>query len=321
MEDLITIVINVYNGEKFIKKCIDSVVNQTYINLEILIINDGSIDNTLKICESYKDERIRIINQENMGLSLARNVGIENAKGKYLYFVDVDDFIESDTIEYLYSLIKKYNVSISTCKPIDIYDYNVKIENTIEKITLISNKDMLKKILLSQDRAGTFWNKLYKKDLFNNIRFEDRIINDATVMYKLILSVDEIVYSNQVKYYYLRHSQSITGKNAGERSIDLYNVAIERYNHIKKVYPDFIENEIGLILIIMLVYLNEEQNVQKFLKDHKVKQFSRKLFSFKILISTISLKEKIKICLFMINTKLYKIFAKKYQSINYKYKM
>lgn len=321
MEDLITVVINVYNGEKFITKCLESVINQTYKNLEILIINDGSTDNTLEICKSYKDERIRIINQKNIGLSLSRNVGIENSKGNYLYFVDVDDYIENDTIEYLYNLIKKYNVSISTCKPIDIYDYNVKIEKQNEKVYLISNKDMLKKILLSQDRAGTFWNKLYKKELFNSIRFENRIINDTAIIYKLILSVDSIACGNQIKYYYLRHSKSITGKNKGERSIDLYKVAIERYEYIKNIFPNFIENETGLILIIMLVYLNDDVKVQEFLKKQKAKKLSRKIFSFKIIFSGIDLKDKIKICLFMINTKLYKIIAKKYQNTKYKYKI
>ena len=129
MNELITIVINVYNREKYIKKCLDSIVNQTYKNLEILIVDDGSTDNTVKICKSYKDKRIRIISGKNTGISLARNVGIDNAKGNYLYYVDSDDFIELDTIEYLYKLIKKYNVDISTCVSKHIHNYNIKKED------------------------------------------------------------------------------------------------------------------------------------------------------------------------------------------------
>ena len=124
MKDLISVIINVYNGEKFIEKCLDSIVNQTYKNLEILIINDGSTDKTLKICKKNKDKRIKIINTKNMGLSLSRNVGIDNAKGEYLYFVDADDFIELDAIEYLYNLCKKYDVRIATCDPLTIYNYD-----------------------------------------------------------------------------------------------------------------------------------------------------------------------------------------------------
>ena len=117
MNDLISVILNVYNGEKYINKCIDSVINQTYKNIEILVINDGSTDNTVNIVKKYKDKRIKLINnKKNLGLALSRNVGIDNAKGRYLYFVDIDDFILEDTIEYLYKLIKKYNVLLATCE-------------------------------------------------------------------------------------------------------------------------------------------------------------------------------------------------------------
>ena len=140
MKDLITVIINVYNGEKFINKCLDSIINQTYKNLEILVINDGSTDNTLSIIKTYKDKRIKLITTKNQGLSLSRNIGIESAKGDYLYFIDVDDFIEPDTIEYLYNLNKNNNTLISTCKSIDVYDYNILVKNKNEKIDIFVEK-------------------------------------------------------------------------------------------------------------------------------------------------------------------------------------
>ena len=169
--ELVTIVLNVYNCEKYVKKCLDSLIKQTYKNLEILIINDGSTDKSLEICEKYqkKDNRIRIITHENCGLSLSRNAGIDNAKGEYIYFIDSDDYIEKDTIEYLYNLCKKYDSKISTCDPIDIYDYNVKVKNKKEKIEIVSSIDYVKMILLSVKRTGTVWNKLIKKELFNSL--------------------------------------------------------------------------------------------------------------------------------------------------------
>ena len=194
MEKLISVIINVYNREKFIGKCIESVINQTYKNLEILIINDGSTDNTLKICESYKDERIRIITTENLGLSLSRNVGIDNAKGEYLYFIDSDDFVENDVIEYLYNLCKKYNAKFSTCIPLTVFDYNFTVNNKNERIDVLTSYEMLKKVLILEDMSGTTWNKLLKKDLFSNIRFEDRIINDVVVTYKLVIEAEKIIY-------------------------------------------------------------------------------------------------------------------------------
>ena len=116
MKDLISVVVNVFNGEKYIKKCLDSIINQTYKNIEILIVNDGSTDKTLEVCKSIKDKRIRIIDQKNIGISLSRNVGMDNSKGDYIFFVDSDDFIEKDTIEYLYNLCKKEDVPFSICR-------------------------------------------------------------------------------------------------------------------------------------------------------------------------------------------------------------
>ena len=283
MKDLITVIINVYNDEKHIKKCIESIVNQTYKNLEIIIVNDGSVDNTLSICESFDDKRIIIINQKNMGLSLSRNVGIDNSHGKYLYFIDSDDYVDNDFIEYLYNLIKKYNVSMSTCTPLDIYNYNFKFKQKKEIVKVISDKEMLSKILLLEKRSGTTWNKLMKKELFNNIRFEKRIINDVVTTHKLVIEAKKIAYSNQIKYYYLKHQDSILGRKNENHSIDLYKAVLERYDFLKEKYPDFIQNEIGVLLIILILYVDEKENLQKFLKKENVLQEYNKLFSFKIL--------------------------------------
>ena len=113
---LISVIINVYNAEKFVEKCLLSVLNQTYKNLEILIINDGSTDDSIKLCKKYKDKRIKIITTKNMGLAASRNVGIDNATGDYLYFVDADDYIKEDAIEHLYKISVENNADVSTSK-------------------------------------------------------------------------------------------------------------------------------------------------------------------------------------------------------------
>lgn len=323
MDDLISVVINVFNGEKFIKKCLDSIVNQTYKNLDILIVNDGSTDSTLSICQNYKDERIRLITTENMGLSKSRNIGIENAKGEYLYFVDVDDFVDADTIEYLYNLCKRYGTQMATCKPMTIFDYNYIVKNKKEKVEIISSKEMLGKVLLSRDRAVTIWNKLIKKELFDNIRFEDRPINDVAFTYKLVIQTEKIAYSNQQKYYYLRHKESVTAKDSQnlDRAIDNYKVSVDRYNYINDLYPDFLENNIGMIRTIIKLYLNENTKSQDFFYEQKADKFFKELFSFKLLLCNIGIKEKINILIFSISPKLYKIIVLKYRKIKYKYKM
>ena len=213
MKELISVIINVYNCEKFIKKCVDSVIKQTYKNLEILIINDGSIDDTLKICKKIKDKRIKIITTKNLGLSLSRNIGIDNAKGDYLYFVDADDFIEEDTIEYLYNLIKKYDADISTSKPLTIFDYNYVKKDEKEKISILNSEEMLKKVILSEDTAVTLWNKLIKKEVFNGIRFQDRIINRFILLcYFMMVSTDCWYTINMIFFIQrrIRHGGNLT---------------------------------------------------------------------------------------------------------------
>ena len=315
MEELISIIINVHNGEKYIKKCLNSVVNQTYKNLEILIINDGSTDNTSKICESFTDKRIRIITTENLGLSMSRNVGLDNAKGEYLYFIDCDDFIELDVIQYLYDLIKKNNVLISSCKSLEIYSYDFTVKNKKEKIKVLTNKEILKKLLLSIDNVGTTWNKLIKREVFNNIRFENRIVNDVVVTYKTLLAVDKIVYSNQIKYYYYRNNDSITLKKRLDRYIDMYKAILERYEYIKNKYPKLTENKVCVDYMIMYLYINNDEKVRNFLKEQNAIETYKKMFTWKVLITKMKFGNKMKIILFRINPNLCKTIYETYINI------
>ena len=310
--ELITVIINTYNGEKYIKKCLDSIINQTYKNLEILVINDGSTDNSLNILNTYKDKRIKVITTENKGLSLSRNVGIDNALGKYLYFVDVDDFIEKDTIEYLYNLINKYKVKIATCNHENIYDYDFTINQEKENIITKSSKQMISEVLLGKGRVGTIWNKLFDISLFNNIRFENRIVNDVVVIYKLYLNANKIAYSNQKKYFYLKRNDSISIKRSKERQIDMYKACLERYDYLKKVWPNYIENEAGLLLMIFKLYYYDYKKIKDFYKAEKVKKKYNEIFSLKVLKCDLRTNDKIKIILFRISPKLSKLVTKIY---------
>ena len=303
---MISVIINVYNGEKYIKRCIDSVINQTYKNLEILIINDGSTDNTLSICKSYNDKRIRIINQKNMGLSLARNVGLDNAKGDYFYFVDADDYIDKDTIEYLYNLLKKYNAPMSSCEVIEVINDKYKLKNKNEVVKLYDDIHLLKRILLYNGKDGNIWNKLIKREVFNDLRFENRIINDVVVVYKLAIDLKRYVYSNIPKYYYYRHSDSILGRHKIDHSIDYYKAALERYDYIKKIYPNLKENDYSLLWSIITLYGHNNKDLDEYLDNKNAKELFKKLFSLKVLFVGFRFKDKIKILLFRISPKIYK---------------
>ncbi len=315
MNKLISVIINVYNCEDYIGRCLDSVINQTYKNIEILIVNDGSTDNTLNIIKKYKDKRIRIINQDNMGLSKSRNVALDNAKGDYLYFVDADDYIELDAIEYLYNMIKKDKTKIATCNSIDIFDNKNIINKSVDNKSIISSVDLLKKVLLNDGRHGCTWNKLTHKSVYKDIRFEDRIVNDVAVTYKMLLSVDKISYSTCAKYYYYRYPNSTIGKKSAARGIDLYNACVERYDYINKIYPNMIENNIGLLIITMVVYNYDRKEIYDYFKKVEAKKRYNKLFSFGVIKYKMNIKNKVKLILFRISPKLLLFMIKVYMKI------
>ena len=313
MNALISVIINVYNGEKYIRKCLESIINQTYKDLEILIVNDGSTDGTLEICQSYKDKRIKIITTANQGLSLSRNTGIDNAKGEYLYFVDADDFIVSDVIEYLYNLIKKYDVKIATCRSLEIRDYNFTVEQEEEKIEIISAEEMIKRIQLWKEYSVAIWNKLVKRDLFDDLRFKNRIINDMDFTHKLVTRTDKIVYSNKVKYYYLWRNDSLCHKkNSEERLIDMYNVLLDRYNYINDLYPNLTENAVSFLQSTIYLYSSKSIRIKEYMHKSKALELYKKVFSLKILKANIGIRKKIKIVLFRISPKIYESIVSTY---------
>lgn len=174
-KDLISVIVPVYNMEEYIKQCLDSILNQTYTNLEIIVVDDGSNDGSEKICDDYKnkDSRITVIHQKNSGVSVARNVGLDFCKGKFISFVDPDDYVEPQYIEYL------YNSLIENCVDISLCDYNYVDKNSKitgnekwDNIDIIHGKELLKenrKLINS-----VVWNKLYSRDIWKNLRFPVR---------------------------------------------------------------------------------------------------------------------------------------------------
>ena len=164
MNSLISIIVPVYNVEKYISKCIESLINQTYNNIEIIIINDGSVDKTKTICEQFahKDGRIILINTENKGVSHARNIGIKKAKGDYIGFVDSDDFIEKEMYEKLIYNARENNAEICACDWTNLVDY----EKGRGTITIIDNKEnIVNSLFYNNNINGYMCNKLYKKAL------------------------------------------------------------------------------------------------------------------------------------------------------------
>ena len=168
---LVTVIIPVYNVEKYINRCLDSVIRQTYKNLEIIIVNDGSTDNSGKMCDEYAklDNRIIVIHKDNGGLSQARNIGIEKSTGEYICFIDSDDYVELNMIEDLYNACAKNEVKMVWANKFrELENGKIFIDKTHEQECIIDRKQAYNNILLHDT---TVCDKLFKKELFNNVRF------------------------------------------------------------------------------------------------------------------------------------------------------
>lgn len=312
--ELVSVIINVYNGEDYIEKCLDSVIRQTYKNMEILVINDGSTDKTLKICKSFKDKRIKIVTTNNLGLSLSRNVGLEKASGEYLYFIDADDLMESDTIEYLHGLCKKHKVKMATCGAREIYDYNIRPELANDEVRVLSSEEMVKQNVLAKGRVINVWNKLIQKKLFDGIRFEDRILDDLPVTYKLIIASRKIAVGGQTKYFYLRNNDSITVKKKADFKycVDVYDASLKRYDDVKRIYPNMIENKMGLLKNIVYLYTRRNKKLHKYLDEQGAKKLFKQSYSLSALKCDTRRMDKIIVVLFRVSPKLYEFLLRIY---------
>lgn len=218
----ISVIVPVYNVEKYLSKCVDSIINQTYHNLEIILVDDGSPDRCGEICDEYatKDNRIKVIHKKNGGLSDARNAGIEVAEGGYIAFVDSDDYIASDMMDVLYHRLIKDGSDMALCNFKYIDEKGEEIEERKNKSPIkdevITGIDGMKK--LSQDKNWYYviaWNKLYKKEIFDNIRFpKGKIHEDEFVIHHIMHACKRISCVALELYYYLQRQGSIMSQKS-----------------------------------------------------------------------------------------------------------
>ena len=312
--DLISIVIPVYNVKKYIKKCIESVVNQTYPNLEIILVDDGSNDGSEKICDEYsaKYHNISVIHKKNGGLSSARNAGIDVAKGKYIGFVDSDDFIDERMYEILYKNMIKENADISLC---NIYKF--KNENEIhkttqeEKIKTFEGIDIQKNLQNNYFVMVVAWNKLYKKDLFKTIKYPDgKIIEDAAIIHYLLAASNKVVMTNLELYYYFQRDNSIM-HNSNEKLLDELDALYDRIKfYEKKGYQNYeFYNYTLKKYIEKFWYLFKDINKYKKYNKEKYKKYFKHLKEILNKVKGLSKKEKLKYELFCRFKYLFLIFC------------
>ena len=320
MKDLISIIVPVYNVEDYIEECLDSILNQTYKNLEILLVDDGSTDNSGKICDKYvkKDNRFKVIHQKNSGLSESRNNAIKVSSGKYLSFVDSDDIIHPRMIEILHQELIKNKSDISICKFQNFYTKFIIKEKKYE-VKLLTQEEFLKELMKDKEISDHACNKLYKKTLFKEIKFPiGKKYEDIGTTYKIALTAKKFVYLNMELYGYRTRENSIVNNLKKETLLDYLEMINTRYNDLIKIKPNMINyldmNKVNSTTRCFLEI--SKHHGEKLLKDKELNEIlikelliSKKLMR-KEIIKLNSLKENIANRLLIVSKKIFFICTK-----------
>lgn len=285
---LVSIIVPVYNGENFLKCCIDSILSQSYKNFELILINDGSTDNSSKICEEYrlKDKRIKYLSQHNQGVSIARNKGLQIMQGEYVIFVDADDIVHKNLIDICIKTIKNSNCDLviySYKKFVNMIDYL--LEKEIYEMISLTQKDIFREIFIGSNGRQRFrmlaWNKLYKAELFDDIKFplNRKYGEDASVTYKIIKKVASAIFiDNPPLYFYRDNPNSALNKFLNEDNLQIFDTYNEIYLDIKNTNQKFLEYITAAYIIRIFEFIcrikNEiliKNNQLKYLKKLRIK--------------------------------------------------
>ena len=239
---LVSIIVPVFNTAKYLPKCLDSILNQTYSNLEIILVNDGSTDDSADILKTYakKDSRIKVTTQENQGLSAARNAGIKKASGKYLTLIDSDDYIESKMIEHFINSVHDTQADIIACSFKEIYpDGKITHFNHDYPKNTFNTESALKAMLLEQGFMVSATMKLFPTKFFQNIKFPvGKLHEDVGTTYKLIMQAKKIAFIPYEDYIYVHHEDSIINKSFDDHKLDLVKLTDQMCDDIDQAFSD-----------------------------------------------------------------------------------
>lgn len=237
--DLISVVVPVYNVEQYLEKCVNSIINQTYKNLEIILVDDGATDSSGNMCDQLakSDSRITVYHKENGGLSDARNYGVERATGDYIGFVDSDDYIDSEMYEKLYEAIKKENVDVAECNLKIIYPDRKELFTEQNYYNVRTKEEYLEEYLKIEKIFGSACVRLIKSNIAKKLKFPvGKLYEDTYYAYDLIEKVDRYVIMNSPYYNYLMRENSITNTKFNPRIFDLIEI-VEKFH--KMTYKNY----------------------------------------------------------------------------------
>ena len=248
-QPLISVIVPVYNVEQYLKVCVDSICDQTYQNLEILLIDDGSPDRSGEMCDQIakEDPRIRVIHKENGGLSSARNTGLDEAKGEYVSFVDSDDWIDRNMYEHLYSLMQQHNAQVAAGGLQTSTGIHFNLQYPAKQdIEVYSRIGALREVTRNQKITNSFCDKLWNRCLFDTVRFPiGELYEDMKTIPKCLEQVDTVVYDPSPMYFYRMTNESITRGQFRPRMFEEAYAAKKRAEYYAEKYPEIVDAAIG----------------------------------------------------------------------------
>ncbi len=317
---LISVIVPVYKAEEYLKNCITSITNQTYKNLEIILVDDGSPDKCGEICDEFakKDSRIRVIHKQNGGQSSARNAGLDIMSGDYVGFVDSDDWIEPNMYERLYNLIVENNAQISACGlqcdyssgEIAYFNHQYPAHKDIE---IFSKIGALGELTIARKITNSPCDKLFSRYIFENLRMrEGTVYEDFEIMPSCIEKAEIIVYDPLPLYHYIMTEESTTRGTVSSKRFIEAEISRKIIEYYKINYPDLYDRVLARHIEICLNIIQEtstsedfKENRQELTKEIREKKFRK---AFKLL----SKKNKIRYLLFCINVNLFTMLMAKY---------
>lgn len=266
MNPLISVIVPIYNVEKYLARCVDSIVNQTYKNLEIILVDDGSPDRCPQMCDDYaeKDSRIKVVHKKNGGLSDARNAGMAVATGKYISFIDSDDYVSDDFFECLLDVMNKENSDIAECSVVKFYEDNRFDEFSDDlSVKTYDTQDAMSALIAENPFHQHVWNKLYKTELVKDIPYAVGKLNeDEFWTYRVFGRANKVARLNKTMYYYFQRNSSIMGVGYNIRRLDALEGKANRQKYIENNFPDLsTQAKIDLYGSCMFAY----QSVLKFM--------------------------------------------------------